>query len=699
MFIEKFLGKKPKKIKNPYMVIAVGEMGGIIADDFAKFTEDPSAGITAINTDPGDLSGLVSIYERDKTMFGTSGVGGRWKKSRMETYAWLDRIMGRVTPKKNFPESHIHLFTLGLGGGTGSGTVPVLAEKLKRHYIEKNLGLKYSSVSAQSVLSLAAGMLPYGEEDKHFYFNTVCCISNLLDVVNGVILFDVDKIETMIIKLPWEKPYKPEKKSTFRDAYKSKITTYFTPVMATTLHLLTTSEENRMDYQDIMRMSQQNIPRYASLIVPCLSVNVKRIGDEKEKVRSVSELILKTAVYNSLAKCNPETALGAEFVYSGRGSEAEVKKAEKDLREYIYGDSVKGTFGRRTKDESVSLLLFDPDIPKLDEALHFFSFKTQNEYPTLIENELLSITDLFRSGFRLVSYLQERNKKRMKIDKIKLRMGESVIRKRREMPYRIPDGVITTWEFLFEELASAKKPKDVGIGYKEELEELSTLFKDYRSLVNEFASENEIKHQIEKLETWKPLIKRTMAEYVEEFFKPKIGEKTFEREKIERVKEIKPKPETVKIDEGAEKLYRELRKYSEHKVTPEEKKEEIRTQPPPDNIGKYLSYLHPKKEEETKTQPPPEKKMGVIVMDMLKKETGKIDFVRREDFEKKLNELVGKIKQIDLKFVAKELDEELYKSTKEDLIKNLIKVLDKGREMKWISKKRYKKMKIMCEGK
>jgi cell division GTPase FtsZ len=167
-------------------VIGVGQCGGRLADILAYHSMwSRHQGICpfaiATNSAQADLMGLQTIHKKDRILMGQTvmkghGVGLRREIGAKVAKQALHTIMHSVTDKV---VHHIDAFLLiaGLGGGTGSGGVPVIASKLKQVYDEP---------------VYVVAVLPSEDEGQLMSMNTVECLQELDGMVDGILLFDND---------------------------------------------------------------------------------------------------------------------------------------------------------------------------------------------------------------------------------------------------------------------------------------------------------------------------------------------------------------------------------------------------------------------------------------------------------------------------------------------------------------------------
>jgi len=176
------------------VVIGLGQCGGRIADEFAKLNRKASSqrgieivtGAFAVNTDAADLSGLTTIkrdYQHRILIGGrrTSGHGvGKINELGAEVAREdADKVIDAIRVTKRFYETDAFLLIGGAGGGTGSGSLPVIAKHVKERYGDKPV--------------YAAVVLPFEHEEQteeRTIYNAATCLKSTYSVADAVILVD-----------------------------------------------------------------------------------------------------------------------------------------------------------------------------------------------------------------------------------------------------------------------------------------------------------------------------------------------------------------------------------------------------------------------------------------------------------------------------------------------------------------------------
>jgi cell division GTPase FtsZ len=165
------------------LVIGLGQAGGKIADAFLADDRKSPVPHTfeaiVVNSARSDLAGLVTIPAEDRILIGETvvkghGVGADNKLGADIAEDEVDVILNRAS-KIGVAEFDAFLLVAGMGGGTGSGTIPVLAKHLKRVYDEP---------------VYAVGILPAENEGDIYTLNAARSLKTLLPSADAVILVD-----------------------------------------------------------------------------------------------------------------------------------------------------------------------------------------------------------------------------------------------------------------------------------------------------------------------------------------------------------------------------------------------------------------------------------------------------------------------------------------------------------------------------
>jgi len=176
------------------VVIGLGQCGGKIADEFARLNArahiqrgiEIVTGTFAINTDVADLSGLSRVksdYQHRILIGGrrTSGHGvGKINELGAEVAKEdADKVVDAIRSTKRFYEADAFLLVAGAAGGTGSGSISIMAQHIKARYGDKPI---YALV-----------VLPFGHEEEtevRTIYNTATCLKAVYSVADAVFLVD-----------------------------------------------------------------------------------------------------------------------------------------------------------------------------------------------------------------------------------------------------------------------------------------------------------------------------------------------------------------------------------------------------------------------------------------------------------------------------------------------------------------------------
>jgi cell division GTPase FtsZ len=175
-------------------VIGLGQCGCRIADHFARLNFKAGAKrkatiaptVIAVNTDQADLTGLRFIKNdyRHRVLLGLRRTMGHGVGKINELGAQVakedgDKVLDAIKASPRFYETHAVLLIAGAAGGTGSGSLPIIARAVKDRYVGKPV---YALV-----------ILPFEHEqttESRSTYNTATCLKSTYDVVNAVFLAD-----------------------------------------------------------------------------------------------------------------------------------------------------------------------------------------------------------------------------------------------------------------------------------------------------------------------------------------------------------------------------------------------------------------------------------------------------------------------------------------------------------------------------
>jgi len=175
-------------------VIGLGQCGCRIADHFARLNIKGHAErkatiaphVLAVNTDQADLTGLKFIKKdyMHRILIGLRETLGHGVGKINELGAQLaksdgDKVMDAIKAEPRFYETHAFLILAGAAGGTGSGSIPVIAQMVKERYPNKPV---YALV-----------VLPFEHEESsevRSVYNTATCLNSIYDIVDAGFLAD-----------------------------------------------------------------------------------------------------------------------------------------------------------------------------------------------------------------------------------------------------------------------------------------------------------------------------------------------------------------------------------------------------------------------------------------------------------------------------------------------------------------------------
>jgi cell division GTPase FtsZ len=176
------------------LVIGLGQCGGRIADEFARLGMRARSerqlniitGVFAVNTDVADLSGLYSIRPdyQHRVLIGGNKTGGHGVGKINELGAEIaredgDKVIDSLRETPQFEETDAFLLIASAAGGTGSGSIATITQRLKERYAEKPL---YNLV-----------VLPFQHEEEtegRTIYNAATCLKSCYLVADAVVIVD-----------------------------------------------------------------------------------------------------------------------------------------------------------------------------------------------------------------------------------------------------------------------------------------------------------------------------------------------------------------------------------------------------------------------------------------------------------------------------------------------------------------------------
>lgn len=176
------------------VVIGLGQCGSRIADEFARLNKmaistrgaEICPGVFAVNTDSADLSGLKTIKSdyQHRILIGGRKTGGHGVGKINEMGAEVaredaDKVVDALRATKHFYEADAFMLVASAGGGTGSGSLPIITQHVKERYCDKPV---YAMV-----------VLPFEHEqenEERTIYNSAVCLKSVYSVADAVILVD-----------------------------------------------------------------------------------------------------------------------------------------------------------------------------------------------------------------------------------------------------------------------------------------------------------------------------------------------------------------------------------------------------------------------------------------------------------------------------------------------------------------------------
>ena len=176
------------------VVIGLGQCGSRIADEFARLNRQALSqrgteicpGVFAVNTDAADLSGLRTIKSdfQHRILIGGRKTGGHGVGKINEVGAEIaredaDKVVDALRATRHFYETDGFLLIASTGGGTGSGSLPIMVQHVKDRYADKPV--------------YAMAVLPFEHEqenEERTIYNSAICLKSVYSVADAVIIVD-----------------------------------------------------------------------------------------------------------------------------------------------------------------------------------------------------------------------------------------------------------------------------------------------------------------------------------------------------------------------------------------------------------------------------------------------------------------------------------------------------------------------------
>ncbi len=313
------------------VVIGLGQCGGRIADEFARLNKKAMSqrgieivtGCFAVNSDAADLSGLTSVRRdyQHRIIIGGRKTGGHGVGKINELGAEIarddaDKVIDAIRTTKRFYETDAFLLIASSGGGTGSGSLPVMTQHVKERYSDKPV--------------YAAIVLPFEHEEtteERTVYNTATCLKSTYSVADAVFLIDNQRYI--------------RKDSSLTGNLKKINTLIAEPFYG----ILCAGEEKKpkyigaklLDAGDIMQtVVGWTVLGYGSSQLPLLRLPGERTRDFRKKGTETQKgiMAMDAAISELSLNCNPEDARRALYLISAPSRDMNVDLV-KELGDYL----------------------------------------------------------------------------------------------------------------------------------------------------------------------------------------------------------------------------------------------------------------------------------------------------------------------------------------------------------------------------
>lgn len=313
------------------LVVGFGQCGGRIADEFNQLNNRARSrrrieivtGAFAVNTDTADLSGLSSIKAdyKHRILIGGEKTRGHGVAKLNEIGAEIaredaDKVIDAIRDVKRFYETDAIFVVAGAAGGTGSGAVSVIAQRIKQRYADKPV---YAII-----------ILPFDHEaqtEERTIYNTAVCLKSIYSVADAVLLIDNQRYI--------------RKDATLKNNV-AKINQF---IVEPFYNLLCAGEEKRqknigtkvLDAGDIMQtLSGWSVLGYGKSELPVIRLPfqmtksfVKKSIESHKGIQSMDEAISELSI-----QCDPRDAARALYLISAPTDEMNMNLV-KELGDYL----------------------------------------------------------------------------------------------------------------------------------------------------------------------------------------------------------------------------------------------------------------------------------------------------------------------------------------------------------------------------
>jgi len=354
------------------ILVGFGQCGGRIADEFARLNRrargqrgiDIITGAFAVNTDVADLSGLTKIKPdyQHRILIGGRKTGGHGVGKINELGAEIaredgDKVIETIRSSKQFSEADAFLLVGGAAGGTGSGSVPVIAQYLKERYVDKPI---YTLI-----------VLPFEHEEateERTVYNVATCLKSVYLVADAVFLVDNQRYVM--------------KSSPMR----SNLAKINTLIAAPFYNLLCAGEEKKhkyigakiLDAGDIIQtVAGWTVIGYGKSQISLAKNIFKRTLDFRNKATETQKgtQTMDEAISGLSLKCNPIDSKRALYLVSAPAKEMNVELI-KELGTYLKGLAPEaiirsGDYPREGSSLDITVIL--SELSDVEKVRHYFT--------------------------------------------------------------------------------------------------------------------------------------------------------------------------------------------------------------------------------------------------------------------------------------------------------------------------------------
>ncbi|MBI2869029.1 MAG: cell division protein FtsZ [Chloroflexi bacterium] len=308
-----------------FMAIGLGQAGGRIADELVRLDQRARksrrlrilTGALAVDTDASSLKGLTSIKPDNRIVIGEAKTRGHGvgKDSSLGAQIAADegfKIVDSVRQNKHFAETDFFMLTGGIGGGTASGIMPVVAKLLKERYGDKTV---YAIVA-----------LPFEHEvsiEPQFVKNTASGLASIKASADAIFLMDNERYVRKGI------------------SWKDNIFEINKMIAEPFFNLLCSGEEKKakrvgvstLEISDVMKtLSGWTAIGYGKSDLPLITLPWDKPKDETQKgSKAMDEAIRELSI-----ACDPKDAAGLLYLVSAPPDEIGLSLI-KYLGEYLRG--------------------------------------------------------------------------------------------------------------------------------------------------------------------------------------------------------------------------------------------------------------------------------------------------------------------------------------------------------------------------